>query len=57
MPKRQLKPRVIAGDKCLWVATAETWEEAQQIMASLRYYLCESNPSGGYDVFVRIQKV
>lgn len=45
------------GDKLQLIGTVPTWPEAQHLMSALNFYFCDSNPSRGFNVYVRIPQI
>ena len=45
------------GDKLRLIDTVATWPEVQHLLASLKHYFCDSNPNGGFNVYVRLPQI
>jgi hypothetical protein len=58
MPKQKIRTtKYWNGDKLVLVGSVDTWSEATHITASLKLYMCEDNPNGGFNVYVRIPQI
>lgn len=50
--------KLLHGEQCIKVASKVSWDEAEQIVAALKYWVVtqHKNQEGMYDVFLRIPK-